>query len=129
MDLAWPADIDRPPFNPDSPAAKAMVKAFTGVDLDAKHEPDPDSADVLNERGEVANIERFAREHILSVDIVRKTIAIYGKAKPKDGLVPRKGSQMSKALAALLAAGDSRFRQHPHEHGGPPAPAFTADFA
>ena len=104
-----------------------MVKALVGVDLDAKHEPD--SADVLNERGEVANIERFARDHILSVDIVRKTIAIYGKGKPKDGLVPRKGSQMSKALAALLDAGDCRFRQHPHPHGGPPAPAFTADFA
>ena len=103
-----------------------MVKALVGVDLDAKHEPD---ADVLNERGEVANIERFARDHILSVDIVRKTIAIYGKGKPKDGLVPRKRSQMSKALAALLDAGDGRFRQHPHPHGGPPAPAFTADFA
>ena len=70
------------------------MKALVGVDLDAKHQPDPDSADVLNERGEVANIEQFAREHILSVDIVRKTIAIYGKDKPKDGLV---GCDINKA--------------------------------
>ena len=121
--LAWPP-IERPPINPDSPAAKAMAAAMLGSGPECN--PEPGSAVKLNSKGEVANIERFARDHILSAHNVRACIRTYGIGGPKDGDVPRKGSEMHSALAALLGAGDSRFRQVLSKATGNPVPAAAA---
>lgn len=94
---SWPWNIPRPVPSPDSPVARARAEAVSSE---------------LNADGEIANLTDWCRRNAYELDYARYVIKRYGAGGPKEGQLPRRGTNASFVLEQLLKTGDRRFAAH-----------------
>ena len=119
LDLAWPADIPRPPPAEDSPYAQALAAQAQNLNESAK---DSDSGNPLavNSRGELASPKALAAALLPSyageaqmqsmLDSYYQLTRQYADGCPRADKSPRQGTQAARLLDALVSAGDVRFQ-------------------
>lgn len=115
FDHPWPADIPRPPPAADSRYAQAAQAQ--NLNNSAQDSENPLS---LNSRGEIASpkalaaslLPSYAGEALMQamMDSYYQLTRQYADGRPKADKSPRKGTRAARLLAALVAAGDVRFR-------------------
>ena len=119
VDLAWPADILRPPPAEDSPYAAALAAQAEAQNL---NESTNDSGNplALNDAGELASPKALAASLLPSyageaqmqsmIDSYYQLTRQYADGRCRADKSPRKHSQAARLLAALIRAGDVRFQ-------------------
>lgn len=117
LDLAWPADIPRPPPAADSPYAQAQAAQAQNLNNSPKDSENPLA---LDKRGELASPKALAASLLPSyasaaqmqsmIDSYYQLTRQYADGCARADKSPRQGTQAARLLAALVAAGDVRFQ-------------------
>lgn len=120
IDLAWPADIPRPPPAEDSPYALALAAQAQNLNESAKDSENPLNPLSLNSRGELASPKALAASLLPSyageaqmqsmLDSYYQLTRQYADGCACADKSPRKGTQAARLLDALIQAGDVRFQ-------------------